>query len=134
MSGFRKCTVGLLVVLGSLNTARANEFEHIWSCTLLPGKTLDEARLAASGWLRAAQDMPGGEGLAVILRWPIAVPDSTERFEFVIRAPSLGAWGTFYDRYDPDSSVGKADETFAQVASCSGSTLWESIGVDGAKD
>lgn len=31
---------------------------------------------------------------------------------------------------DPDSLVGKADEVFANVASCSGSTLWESISLE----
>lgn len=107
--------------------AAANEFEHVWTCTIQTGHTLDEVRSAGTQWLNAARSMPGGEELQLVIRWPIAVPESTDDFEFVLRAPSLQAWGKFYDGYDPDSPVGKADEVFANIASCSGSTLWESI-------
>ncbi|HSD70213.1 MAG TPA: hypothetical protein VLB07_11710 [Woeseiaceae bacterium] len=107
--------------------AAANEFEQVWTCTIQTGHNLDEVRSAGTQWLNAARSMPGGEELQLVIRWPIAVPESTDDFEFVLRAPSLQAWGKFYDGYDPDSPVGKADEVFANIASCSGSTLWESI-------
>lgn len=110
-----------------MTPAAANEFEHVWTCTIQTGHTLDEVRSAGTEWLNAARSMPGGEELQLVIRWPIAVPESTDAFEFVLRAPSLHAWGKFYDGYDPDSPVGKADEVFANIASCSGSTLWESI-------
>jgi hypothetical protein len=115
------------LLLASVGTAHANDFEQVWACTIQPGHSLDEVRKVAKDWLAAARGMKGGEALDVTIRWPIAVPDSAEQFEFVIRAPSLQAWGGFYDGYDPDSAVGKADEAFAVVANCSGSTLWESI-------
>jgi len=105
----------------------ANEFEQVWACSILPGHSLDEVRSAATGWLKAARTMPGGEELQLDIRWPIAVPESAESFEFVIRSPSLQVWGKFYEGYDPGSPAGKADEVFATVASCSGSTVWESI-------
>ncbi|HKX57222.1 MAG TPA: hypothetical protein VJN01_14015 [Xanthomonadales bacterium] len=113
-----------------ITPAAANEFEQVWTCKIQPGHSLDEVRSVGTGWLQAARSMPGGKGLQLVIRWPIAVPDSAEAFEFVIRAPSLQAWGKFYDTYDADSPVGKADEVFAKVASCSGSTVWESISLE----
>jgi hypothetical protein len=109
---------------------KANEFEQVWNCKLQSGKSLDEIRAVARGWLLAAHSMSEGDKLQLEIRWPIAVADSADAFEFVIRAPSLKAWGSFYDGYDPSSPVGKADEVFASIASCSGSTLWESIAIE----
>lgn len=109
--------------------AAANEFEHVWSCELRPGKTLDDARAVARTWLAAARSMKNGERLQVHIRYPIIVGDSENRFEFVVTAPSLAAWGAFYDTYDDGTPVADADAKFAEVAGCSGSTMWESIGV-----
>ena len=109
--------------------AGANEFEHVWSCQLNPGKTLDDARAVARTWLAAARSMKNGGQLQAIIRYPIVVGESENRFDFVVTAPSLAAWGAFYDTYDDGSPVADADANFAVVAGCSGSTLWESIGV-----
>jgi len=117
------------IFTGWVGSVQANDFEQVWDCTLQSGKSLDEVRAVAADWLQAARGMRGGEGLQLEIRWPIAVPESAEAFEFVIRAPSLEAWGAFYDGYDPSSPVGKADEVFATIAACSGSTLWESIAI-----
>ena len=110
--------------------AAANEFEHVWSCELNPGKTLDDARAVARTWLAAAKSMKNGEELQAIIRYPIVVSESENRFDFVVRASSLAAWGAFYDTYDDGSPVADADAKFADVAGCSGSTMWESIGVE----
>ena len=110
--------------------AAANEFEQVWSCELRPGKTLDDALAVARTWLSAARSMENGARLQVIIRYPIVVADSENRFEFVVRTPSLAAWGAFYDRYDDGTPVADADLKFADVAGCSGSTMWESIGVE----
>jgi|APFre7841882724_1041349.scaffolds.fasta_scaffold70217_1 hypothetical protein len=107
----------------------ANEFDHVWSCELKPGKTLDDARAVARTWLAAAKSMTNGEQLQVSIRYPIIVGESENRFDFVVRAPSLAVWGAFYDKYDDGTPVADADLKFADVASCSGSTMWESIGV-----
>jgi hypothetical protein len=109
--------------------AAANEFDHVWNCELKPGKTLDDARGVAGAWLAAARSMKGGEALQVSIRYPIIVSESENRFDFVVRAPSLAVWGAFYDAYDDGTPVADADLKFADVASCSGSTMWESIGV-----
>ena len=110
--------------------AGANEFEHVWSCRLNPGKTLDDARAVARTWLAAARSMKDGAKLQAAIRYPIVVSDSENRFDFVVKAPSLAAWGAFYDTYDDGSPVADADAKFAEVAGCSGSTMWESIGVE----
>jgi hypothetical protein len=82
--------------------ATASEFEQVWFCELKPGSTLDD----------------------------IIVSHSENRFDFVVRAPSLAERGAFYDTYEDGTPVAIADLKFADVASCSGSTMWESIGVD----
>jgi hypothetical protein len=107
----------------------ANEFDHVWSCELKPGKTLDDARAVARIWLAAARSMSNGERLRASIRYPIIVAESENRFDFVVTAPSLAAWGAFYDSYDDGTPVADADLKFADSASCSGSTMWESIGV-----
>jgi hypothetical protein len=109
--------------------AAANEFDHVWSCELKPDKTLDDARAVARAWLAAARSMRHGERLQVSIRYPIIVTESENRFEFVVSAPSLAVWGAFYDTYDDGTPVADADLKFADVASCSGSTMWESIDV-----
>jgi hypothetical protein len=107
--------------------AAANDFEHVWTCELETDKSLDDARAAARTWLAAARSMTNGERLQAFIRYPIIVAESENRFDFVVRAPSLAVWGAFYDTYDDGTPVADADLKFAEVASCSGSTMWESI-------
>jgi hypothetical protein len=109
--------------------AAANEFDHVWRCELKPGKSLDDARAVARTWLEAARAMKNGGQLQASIRYPIIVSESENRFDFVVRAPSLAVWGAFYDTYDDGTPVADADLKFADVASCSGSTMWESIEV-----
>ena len=115
------------VVTAFAAPAGANEFDHVWECELKAGKTLDEARAVSRAWLAAARSMEHGERLQAYIRYPIIVGDSENRFDFVVRAPSLAEWGAFYDRYDDGTAVADADLKFAEVAVCSGSTMWESI-------
>ena len=108
----------------------ANDFDQVWTCELNAGKSLDDARAVSAEWLKAARSMEHGEKLQAYIRYPIIVSDSGNRFDFVVRAPSLAEWGAFYDRYDSGTPVAAADEKFAEVAACSGSTMWESIKVE----
>ena len=127
----RSAAITVLLASSALPAAvAANEFEQVWNCELKPGKTLDEARAVALTWLAAARSMKNGERLQVYIRYPIIVSDSENRFDFVVRAPSLAAWGAFYDAYDDGTPVANADAKFAEVVGCSGSTRWESIGVE----
>lgn len=123
-------TLGFAIAVAAFATpAAANQFDHVWSCELRLGKTLDDARAIARTWLATARSMRNGERLQVSIRYPIIVGKSENRFDFVMTAPSLAVWGAFYDTYDDGSPIAEADVKFADVASCSGSTLWESIAV-----
>lgn len=130
MNGKVVKTVTVVPLLSLALAASANDFDHVWSCELNAGKTLDEARAVSAEWLRAARSMEGGEQLQVYVNYPIVVGASAERFDFVVRAPSLEVWGRFYDRYHADSPVAKVDAGFAAIATCSGSSLWESIRIE----
>ena len=128
-----KRTAITLVFAGAVaafaGTAAANDFDHVWTCELKTARTLDDARAVAATWLAAARSMEHGQRLQAFIRYPIIVGDSENRFDFVVRMPSLAAWGAFYDTYDDGTPVADADLKFAEVASCSGSTMWESIAV-----
>jgi hypothetical protein len=120
----------LFILAACSGPALANEFGHVWSCELAPGKTMEDARAVSQAWLSAAKSMKAGDQLKLYLNVPIVVEESTNRFEFVLLAPSLETWGAFYDGYSENSPVGKADVDFAGVAACSGSTLWESMKIE----
>ena len=108
----------------------ANEFDQVWSCELNAGKSLADARAVSRAWLAAARSMEHGEGLQVFIHYPIILNPSENRFDFIVRAPSLAAWGAFYDSYEDGTAVADADAKFAGVARCSGSTMWESIRIE----
>jgi hypothetical protein len=110
--------------------AVANDFDQVWRCELKPGKSLDDARAVSRAWLAAARSMKNGRRLQAFIHWPIIVGDSANRFDFVVRAPSLAAWGAFYDAYDEGTPVADADLRIAEVADCSGSTMWEAIAIE----
>jgi len=120
----------IAILLAFTGPAFANEFGHVWSCELVAGKTIEDARAVSLAWLNAAKSMRGGDQLELYINLPIVVEESANRFDFVLLAPSLQAWGEFYDGYSESSPVGKADVEFARVAACSGSTLWESIKIE----
>jgi len=128
----RKITQQLLVsgLVAFAGPVFANQFGHVWSCEIVAGKSLADVRAVSEQWLQAARTMNGGDQLELHIDLPTVVEDSADRFNFVLLAPSLQAWGTFYDGYSETSPVGKADVDFAGVATCSGSTLWESIKID----
>jgi hypothetical protein len=120
----------LSILAACTGLASANEFGHVWSCELTAGKTIEDARAVSLLWLNAVKSMRGGDQLKLYVNVPIVVADSANRFDFVLLAPSLEAWGAFYDGYSESSPAGKADVDFAGVAACSGSTLWESIKIE----
>jgi hypothetical protein len=120
----------IAIFLACTGPAMANQFGHSWSCELVAGKTVEDVRAVSLAWLNAAKSMKGGDQLELYINLPIVVEESANRFDFVLLAPSLEAWGAFYDGYSESSPVGKADVDFAGVAACSGSTLWESIRIE----
>ncbi len=128
----RKITQQLIIsgLVAFAGPVFANQFGHVWSCEIVAGKSLADVRAVSEQWLKAARTMKGGDQLKLYVNVPIVVEDSANRFDFALLAPSLEAWGAFYDGYSANSPVGKADADFAGVATCSGSTLWESIKIE----
>lgn len=98
---------------------------QVWKCTAHKGKSDAELEKASSAWLAAAKTMKGGENLQVYHSYPMAANAGEGGFEFVLVAPDPAAWGTFWNDYN-DSAAAKADAAWNDVASCSGSALWNS--------
>jgi hypothetical protein len=130
MQSWLSSILAVAILAGFAAPVRANDFDQVWSCEIRPGQTLEDVRRVSSAWLRAAKGMAAGDRLQLFVRYPIVVQPSAERFDFVVRAPSLQDWGAFYDGYHADSPVAGVDAEFAAIADCSGSALWESIPVE----
>jgi len=79
-------------------------------------------------WLDAAKTMAGGAELEVYLDFPV-VGGSAETFSFILVANDLATWGTFWNDYN-GSAAQDADDSFFEVATCSGSTLGTSVKVE----
>jgi len=109
--------------------AYADSAVQIWHCELEEGKTPADAEAVSSAWLKAAKGMKGGDEMVVYLDSPVVASSGGGEFHFVLITPSFGAWGEFNEAY-PGSAAAKADEDFAAVASCSGSSLWASKKVE----
>ena len=56
--------------------------------------------------------------------YPLAATMGESDFRFLVKAPSITAWGTFMDNYEGEA-LAKEDMQFADVASCADSALWE---------
>lgn len=119
-----------LILLACSAPLQAYDFDHVWTCELRDGRTLDEARAASRDWLKAAHSMPNGDQLKLYIHWPIIAGVNERAFNWVIRAPSLTYWGTFYDGYHLDSPAALADEKFAEIATCTGSMMWEMLPIE----
>ena len=113
------------VLLAIAISVNADSVVQIWACELEEGKTPQDVETVSSAWLKAAKGMKGGDELEVYLEYPSAAQVGGGIFSFVLVAPSFEAWGVLMEAY-PDSPAAEADEAFATVASCSGSSLWAS--------
>ena len=82
----------------------------------------------ASKWLAAAKTVKGGENLKAFLHYPVAakLQEGTDMV-FVIVAPSIAEWGTFWDNYK-GSAPAKLDQANPDVA-CPDSFLFEAVEV-----
>lgn len=102
---------------------------QVWKCKTLQGKNDAEVEKASSAWLAAAKSMKGGENLEVYHSYPMAADAGERGFEFVLIAPDAATWGAFWNGYD-GSAAAKADADWNNVASCSGSALWNSKAIE----
>ncbi len=110
-------------------SASADNVVQLWNCKLNDGKSGDDVVAASSAWLKAAKSMKGGKDLEAFVDFPLAAPTGDGGFNFVLIAPDAKTWGVFSNDYY-DSPAAKADEIWSNVATCSGSSLWQSIKIE----
>lgn len=96
----------------------------VYTCSLADSASEEAVDTAAEAWLAAAKKVKGGEGLEVIIMYPLAATMGDSDLLFLVKAPSITAWGTFMDNYE-GKNLAKEDRAFADVASCADSALWE---------
>jgi hypothetical protein len=121
-------TLAMVFVLGSAAPAAADSLLHIWSCQLADDQAPEDAIRVSSDWLKAASGMPGGKGLKVSLEFPVAANSGDGSFNFVLTVPDAKTWGIFMNDYR-GSKAEEADDKWSEVATCSGSAIWNSVDV-----
>ena len=125
ISGFFAAILMLLIAA----SASADNVVQLWNCKLNDGKTGADVVAGSSAWLKAAKSMKGGKDLEAYVDFPLAAPTGDGGFNFVLVAPDVKTWGVFNNGYN-DSPVAKADDEWADIATCSGSSLWSSIAIE----
>ena len=111
-------------------SAFADSVVHIWTCELNDGKTGEDVVEVSSAWLKVARSMEGGEDLDLNLEFRIAADVGDGGFNFVLIAANEKTWGTWYGASDPDSAMEEANTAWAEVATCSSSSLWFSAEIE----
>ena len=96
----------------------------VYTCSLADDASEDDVDTAAAAWLAAAKKVKGGEGLEVVIMYPLAAAMGDSDLLFLVKAPSITAWGTFMDNYE-GNALAKEDRAFADVTACADSALWE---------
>jgi hypothetical protein len=116
-----------VMLLGAVASANAAVVQ-VWTCTLKDGKTSADVTQASTAWLAAAKGLKGGADIKAYHEFPLAATAGSGGFNFVMILPDAETWGAFTGGY-ADSPAAKADDDWNAVASCSGSSLWESVEV-----
>ncbi len=101
----------------------------VYTCAQNDGASEDEVDTAAKAWLAAAKKVKGGEGLEVVIMYPLAATMGDSDLLFLVKAPSITAWGTFMDNYE-GNALAKEDKAFGDVVECADSALWEWAKID----
>ena len=102
---------------------------EVWSCKLNDGKTGADVVAASSVWLKAAKNNEGGEDAEASVSFPIVADAEGGDFIFVFTVADTKTWGVFNNDYF-DSPAGEAEEAWGEVATCSVSSLWESVEIE----
>ena len=102
---------------------------QIWTCELNDNKTQADVIAASSVWLKAAKNNEGGEDIEVSLEFSIVGDAGVADFFFVLSVADTKTWGVFNHDY-PDSPAGQAEEAWADVATCSESSLSASVDIE----
>jgi hypothetical protein len=101
----------------------------VYTCSQGDSASEEDVDNAAKAWLAAAKKIKGGEGLEVVIMYPLAATMGESDFLFLVKAPSITAWGTFMDHYE-GAALAKEDRQFSDVADCPDSALWEWAKID----
>jgi hypothetical protein len=109
--------------------AYADSILQLWSCKLNDDKTPADLVAASSVWLKAAKSNEGGEDIEAFVDFPIAADAEDGDFTFVLVVADTKTWGVFNNDY-LDSPAGEAEEAWGEVATCSASSLWESVEIE----
>ena len=102
---------------------------QIWKCELNKDKTAADVIAASSVWLEAARKNEGGADIEVSLEFAIVGDTEEDEFFFVLSVADTKIWGVFNHDYF-DSPAGGAEEAWAEVATCSDSTLSASVDIE----
>lgn len=113
---------------GAFSFANADAIQ-VWKCNANEGTTGEALMAASSAWLAAAKAHPGGEGIEAYHNYPVVSQAGDGDFLFIMILPDFAAWGKWTAAY-PDSAVAEADSAWAELATCSGSSLSESVQVE----
>ena len=109
--------------------ASGMEVWQVFDCKMEEETTEEEILAAAKKWLQAARTMKGGEQLRASVHFPVAAASGDTDFNFVIKAPSFAAWGTFWDGYK-GSPAHKVDQESDEITQCPNSRLFEGTVVE----
>jgi len=122
------------VLLGAMGLfltapAMADAVLHIWSCKLNDGKTPADILEVSKTWVDAAKTIDGGADIELTLEFAYAanVPDGS--FNFVLSMPNTRVWGVWEENY-PGSAAAQVDVAWSEVATCSNSSLWNSVSIE----
>ncbi|MGI9371761.1 MAG: hypothetical protein ACR2OJ_04640 [Hyphomicrobiales bacterium] len=108
--------------------AYAGQAVQVFVCQINEDVTEAVLIQRASEWLKAAKTVKGGENLKASLHDPVAAEMGQNDVLFVIVAPSLTEWGTFWDNYR-GSAADKLDKDNDDVV-CPKSRLFESVVIE----
>jgi len=112
------------IFIVSCSLAHAKSVE-VWNCKLNDGKTSDDLMAVSSAWLAATKSMEGTEEIEVYHMYPAVANTGDGVFNFVTILPDHEVWGKLAKAY-PGSAAQKADESWSEVATCKGNSLWTS--------
>ena len=121
-------TILATFMLSSFSIANANVV-HVWQCKLHDGKTEADVMKASSAWLATHKSMKGGDEIKIYHDFPLVANAGDGSFNWVMIVPNVEAWGVITGGQH-SSAASEADVAWSEVASCKGSTLWNSVKVE----
>jgi len=122
-------TILATFLLSSFSIANAKVVQ-VWECKLHDGKTGADVMKASSAWVAAHKSLKGGDELKAYHELPLAGNVGEGSFNFVMILPNVETWGVYMGGHEEGSAASETDNAWSKVASCKGSTLWDSVEVE----